>query len=342
MLKLDSLDKLNYANIGLMIVSTIVAFIVPFEMFLFAYAVLGPLHYLTEISWLHDRGYYTKGKYDYIFLIAIGLLLTLSQYYPKLNNYGHNMIFIAFLGALVFMLVKNNWLKLFGILLILLTSQVSKHLFIFLSVFLPTLIHVFVFTGLFILYGALKSRSVSGMISFVVFILCPISFFFLFTDVSFVDVTQYGKDAYKKFEGLNYYSLQIFFSEEFTSQADFANKTYYSSAGIILMRFIAFAYTYHYLNWFSKTSVIKWHEVPKKRLAFIAVLWAISVGLYAINYSMGFEWLFFLSFLHVLLEFPLNHVSFIGIFNESKTIFKSGSFSLQPDINVKPGSKGKK
>ena len=49
-------SQVNYLNIGLMIVSAIAAFILPFELFLFAYAVLGPLHYLTESSWLQDRG----------------------------------------------------------------------------------------------------------------------------------------------------------------------------------------------------------------------------------------------------------------------------------------------
>lgn len=52
-------DQINYLNVGLMIVSCLVAYVIPFELFLFSYAVLGPLHYLTEISWLHDRGYFT-------------------------------------------------------------------------------------------------------------------------------------------------------------------------------------------------------------------------------------------------------------------------------------------
>jgi len=340
-MQLTSLDKLNYANIGLMLVSCVLAFVVPFEVFLFAYAVLGPLHYLTEISWLHDRNYFSKGKYDYIILIVIGILLTLTQYSDKLNKYGHNMIYFSFVSAILFMAVKNNWLKFFGILLVLLTSQVANHFFIFLSVFLPTLIHVFVFTGLFILYGSLKSRSVSGMISFVIFLICPIILFTLFRDVSVVDITAYGKNAYQKFEGLNYYIFQVFYDQKFATQADFTNATYYSSVGIVLMRFIAFAYMYHYLNWFSKTSVIKWHEVSKFRLVFVIVLWVISVGLYAFDYGMGFEWLFFLSFLHVLLEFPLNHVSFVGIFTETKNIFKAGSFSLQTN-NGSKSTKGKK
>jgi hypothetical protein len=86
------------------------------------------------------------------------------------------------------------------------------------------------------------------------------------------------------------------------------------------MRFIAFAYTYHYLNWFSKTKIIGWHEVPKIRIIAILVLWAFSIALYIKDYQMGFEWLYFLSFLHVLLEFPLNFISITGVFKEVKEL----------------------
>src|SRR5438105_15288845 len=55
-------DQVNYLNLGLMIVSCVLAYIIPFELFLFSYAVLGPLHYLTEISWLHDRKYFVEAK----------------------------------------------------------------------------------------------------------------------------------------------------------------------------------------------------------------------------------------------------------------------------------------
>src|ERR1043165_9571235 len=58
-----------------MIFSCVAAFVLPFELFLFSYAVLGPLHYLTEISWLHKRQYFSSGKYDYIFLVVLAVVL---------------------------------------------------------------------------------------------------------------------------------------------------------------------------------------------------------------------------------------------------------------------------
>jgi hypothetical protein len=70
------------------------------------------------------------------------------------------------------------------------------------------------------------------------------------------------------------------------------------------------------LNWFSKTSVIKWHQVPKKVLIGTILVWIIAVTLYVVDYNKGLKVLFFLSFLHVFLEFPLNIVSFTGIGKE--------------------------
>ena len=45
-----SVYQVNLLNIWLMVASLCAALIVPFELFLFSYAVLGPLHYLTELS----------------------------------------------------------------------------------------------------------------------------------------------------------------------------------------------------------------------------------------------------------------------------------------------------
>ena len=67
-------DAINYINVGLMVASVVIAAYVPFELFIFAYAVMGPLHYLTEISWLHDRKYFTAGARDWIPLVITAVL----------------------------------------------------------------------------------------------------------------------------------------------------------------------------------------------------------------------------------------------------------------------------
>src|SRR6185503_2501164 len=94
-----------------------------------------------------------------------------------------------------------------------------------------------------------------------------------------------------------------------------------SDRGLMFMRFIAFAYVYHYLNWFSKTSIIRWHQVSRGRLVLIGTLWASAVGLYLYDYTLGFKALFCLSFLHLYLEFPLNHMSILGTFRELRSMW---------------------
>src|SRR6185437_466498 len=75
------------------------------------------------------------------------------------------------------------------------------------AVFLPTLVHVFLFTGAFILVGALKSRSASGMLSLLVFIGCGVSLFLFFPN-TITGPTAYGMKNYDA--GFFGYNQQIF------------------------------------------------------------------------------------------------------------------------------------
>jgi hypothetical protein len=79
------------------------------------------------------------------------------------------------------------------------------------------------------------------------------------------------------------------------------------------LRLIAFAYLYHYLNWFSKTSIIKWHEITQSRAVAILGLWLAGGLVYLYDYRLGLGLFYILSMLHVFLEFPLNHQTFVDI-----------------------------
>lgn len=323
-----TVHKLDFINIGLIIFSAIMAFVMPFELFLFAYGVLGPLHYLTEISWLHDKNYYSTDRRDVILLVIVSLLLTiinLKVYIPLVKDldfgqpedvqqFTNQIIFIAFASSIFFAFIKNKLLKIVGVVLVALMSAIAQHFVLFFTVFLPTLVHVFLFTWLFMLYGALKNRSKPGYISVLLMFIVPFILYYAFPNKHFIPITEYGRTSYQGFQQLNQIILMKLANP--TSQEDLVQMVYHSKIGIAVMRFIAFAYTYHYLNWFSKTKVIGWHEIPKSRAIFIVVLWIISLILYGIDYSLGFKWLFLLSFMHVMLEFPLNYISFVGIFKE--------------------------
>ncbi len=319
-----------------MAIACAVAFVVPFELFLFSYAILGPLHYLTEISWLHDQKYYLPDRRYASGLLLFTALLTLVffnfsyQLGLKLpTNLGAYVAYLAFFGTLVVVVGRTARQRLIlavSGLILLLAIRSGFYFPLLLTVFLPTLIHVYVFTGLFMLYGALKSRSRTGLLAVGVLALCPVLLMVLFPDADPSRVvTAYGQEAYiggKRQVGFVWTNVSVLatvFGVRPTAGGDpmaltsWLDQVFHSRAGVLLMRFIAFAYTYHYLNWFSKTRIIQWHNVPRARFAGVLALWAVSIGLYVWSYSLGLQWLYFLSYLHVLLEFPLNQTSAVGV-----------------------------
>jgi len=419
-------SKINFLNIGLMLITAVFAFFLPFETFLLAYAFLGPLHYLTEISWLHDRQYFTKGKYDFVPLLLIGVALSYAAFAKDFDfnidfykefvalNLFDKLLVLALFSSLLFAFVKNLVVKIIAILFIFIfisgwlapenATENSKSTTIFaLTSLVPTLIHVYVFTGLFMLFGALKSRSKTGLLSVAAFLIIPIYLVYgLPVTPKKNYISDYGKEAYyADGDGFFYTNVSIMDHFRLMNEPNLTNKQYldsiinkdsktnqtpiaerqritdslsdklnqafivpnpeseyymrpipaklaipieskdyywnyvfFSGFGIMLMRFIAFAYMYHYLNWFSKTEVIRWHKVPKIRFIAVLLLWLTACALYAYNYSLGLSFLFFLSFTHVLLEFPLNMVSIVGIGKETYQIATKG-FKKPPVDTIK-------
>jgi hypothetical protein len=199
--------------------------------------------------------------------------------------------------------------------------SVSRY-YVILAFFLVTIIHVLVFTAAFVLHGALKGRSASGLISLAVFLACTVSFF-LYLPAGQV-TGDFVRQSYRSFNALNAELIKLLGLGPGTSPVEI----YESPTGFMVMRVIAFAYTYHYLNWFSKTSIIRWHHVPKSRTLAMVLVWLGALALYVYDYDSGMAALYFLSILHVMLEFPLNHLTFVGIGKEIRSWRDRGA--LQP------------
>lgn len=326
-----TVDQVNYLNIGLMLISAAIAFLRPFELFLAVYAFLGPLHYLTEMSWLHDKQYFTRRKKDYLALVAMSTVITIASF--GLLSGKETLVpvitFIAFGCALVFLITEKPVPRFFAILGVLALSAFVTRSGAFGSIFgllLPTIIHVFLFTGLFILVGALKGRNLSGIASLVVFCGCAAAFFLVSPAGRLRPLSIYTQKAYVDFAELNYSLMTPFRRHDLDipgNVQEFARYInavlYHSPAAFAVMGFIAFAYTYHYLNWFSKTSIIQWHNIPRSRFIGVVALWLASIALYSYDYTLGLRWLFFMSLTHVLLEFPLNHLTLINLWKEMRS-----------------------
>ena len=140
---------IDYANMGLMVLALGVASIVPFELFLISYAVLGPLHYLTEISWLHDRRFFLSRRTDWLPLFACTGLITLanpavvgSDGQSWLNGFRvgglglaeilqgtyWDLTFLAFATALVFVLTSSRSSRLLGVAIATAAGPISRRL----------------------------------------------------------------------------------------------------------------------------------------------------------------------------------------------------------------------
>lgn len=236
--------------------------------------------------------------------------------------------FVAFASALALTTIQKMSYKLIALIIIgvsaILFSGFSIMLVLFANL-IPTIVHVYIFTGAFILYGALRHKSKTGIASLVVFAGCTLAIFLITPDAqSDRSLSYYVQSSYLFFAGLNIDLLNIFGMARTTPDTPgLADVIFTSNVGIIIMRLIAFSYTYHFLNWFSKTSIIKWHQVPKRSLVIIGLLWIASLVLYAVDYKLGLEYLYALSLLHVVLEYPLNHRTFIAIGQEVRGLFTS-------------------
>jgi hypothetical protein len=201
-----TVKQLDILNIGLMALSCMAAFLVPFELFLFSYAVLGPLHYLTEIGWLHKRNYFATGKYDFVWLTLLCvLLISFSFILTDMAAESSAMVlFLAFTSALGMVLFDKLIYKIatvaIGFLIGLFFQKINLFIILF-AVLLPTIIHVFVFTALFIIQGALKNKSLTGLLSVGFFVLCAVAFFVLDPTFDFYHVSIYAK------EKLSFYQL---------------------------------------------------------------------------------------------------------------------------------------
>lgn len=317
-------NTIHHLNTILILVSCLISYVIPFELFLFSYGILGPLHYLTEIGWLHKKQYFTKGKYDFIFLIITCLILVYWNYNPpeiKHHGWVADIILLSLLVSIGLVFIKD-WLYRFILIFISLifisVANNNSCYFTWIAIFLPTIIHVFVFTWLFMIYGVLKEKSWAGLISIITLIGCGVLIFTFQPAGLGYTVSSYVQNSYAMFSELNFRLINTFHLGNLTE----VSQVFTTNIGFVMMRFIAFAYTYHYLNWFSKTSVIKWHLVPKKTLIVTLLIWLISISLYIYDYNLGLKVLFLLSFLHVFLEFPLNIVSITGIGKEIFSLSK--------------------
>src|SRR5215469_15088588 len=83
-------SAVDIVNFFLIWITLGIALAWPFELFLFSYIILGPLHYLTEINWLDKQHYFLRSQDRRIFawsMVGLVFLLTASLVISQSSNW---------------------------------------------------------------------------------------------------------------------------------------------------------------------------------------------------------------------------------------------------------------
>jgi hypothetical protein len=284
-------DAIHFA---LMLASVGLAYFLPFELVLLSYVILGPAHYLTEISWLHDRSYFLPHRAVALALVAVAIAASFLE-----SPFWYGVaVWVALIVCAVLAAART---ALQGMLLLMAATAVTIFLanrssgFAVVGVLLPTLIHVSLFTLVFMSLGAARSRSLAqfGLVAvylgaIVLIVASPPSSATVIPSLAEFAQESFGNVPQALGQALGIPTLKL---------------------DARLTGLLSFVYTYHYLNWFIKAEVIRWADVPKSRLMVVAAFSVGATALYFYDYRLGFAVLLSLSLTHVLLEFPLNSLS---------------------------------
>jgi hypothetical protein len=163
------------------------------------------------------------------------------------------------------------------------------------GILLPTLIHVSLFTLVFMMLGAFRSgQRVQWVL--VALYLAAIALVLLAPPSAATLIPSFAAAGHNYFANVGPALGRLFGIPNLLLDTR-------------LTSLLAFIYTYHYLNWFIKAEVIRWNAMSRRRLALVIAASAASTALYFYDYAFGFTALLALSLAHIVLEFPLNSLA---------------------------------
>ena len=238
-------------------------YLVPVELLLLAYVVLGPAHYATEISWLHDRKYFLPRRGIALGLAAVAVIaasidnamwfgfvmwtaFVVCALLVAATALQATVLFIGAIALTAFMLANGASLAALGILL-------------------PTLIHVSLFT---LVFAVLEPSVVNGAVG-------------ADHDLSCGGDHADPRDAADRRDagaGIRQGGERVL-----CLVAPALGRLFGVPGPILdnrIVSLLAFVYTYHYLNWFIKAEVIRWADISRERLAIVIFASAASTALY--------------------------------------------------------------
>jgi hypothetical protein len=296
--------RIDWPDTAALLLSGVLAVAAPLQVFLLAYALLGPFHYLTEMAWLRRKQFYfSKGLISArsYMLLGVGLAVLAPLDYVLKRNFSFWIVGLLLLLSLT-VWVRNGYV-LAALAVAGVAAKYALRPWIFIvAILVPTLIHVYFFTWTFMLSGALRDKRM-GLVKWVnpvLLVLIPVALMGLRLHYPATG------GFWLRDEAASFGTLHAYLANDF-------HHTLTMNSGLLLdpvvagvIRVFAFVYLFHYLNWFAKTELLQWHKLSRRTWGAIGVLYAASIAIYLWNFRAGFIAATFLSLLHVLLEFPLN------------------------------------
>jgi hypothetical protein len=287
-----------------LLISGCLAAIAPLPVFLLAFVVLGPMHYLTEIVWLNKKSFYfSEGLISPRWYGVIAGLLAVAVALDRLLQRGIGVWVVWVLVVLALSaLIRNRWALAAIAIAALAVKLLTPGVALFFGAIVPSIVHVFVFTWFFMVSGALRARNTKFLqwINPVLLLAIPLLLLWL--------PMHYGTQSalWLRMEHISFEPLHRYAARHLGRHLVMNGDVLADPVIAALIRVFAFTYLFHYLNWFGKAELLEWHKIPARSWVLIGTLYAVSMGLYLWNFEVGFLVVNFLSLLHVLLEFPLD------------------------------------
>lgn len=329
--------KVEWINIGLMILCALGARLFPYELLVGSFLILGPAHYLTQISWMRDRNYFVASKqvgpwgwllpFGFLWLSALGVV---SSPIGSIFVFGLLCcLWVGYCWACLDPKSKTSTVVIKTISLLIISFIPTFIIIIFnlptkfpnwwifglpflLGVLLPTFLHVFAFSAAFMLSGYRKSKEPASMASFALLIGGVITLIFWpMNPQPLPEALRPTLDFFRPLIELLSQTGEIFGPFKFGS----ATEEYLMAFSSQIASVLAFIYTYHYLNWFSKVEILRWNKMDRPRFVGVVACYAGVLTLMAFSFGTGLVLAIYLANVHMLLEIPLDMRVILGLFS---------------------------
>ena len=292
------------SDFAALLFSAVAAALAPLPVFLLAFMLLGPIHYLTEIVWLQSKNFYFREgvlapRWYALIAIALAIATTIDHFH---GGFVGVWTICTLVVISISVLIQNRWMLASIAIAALVVKLFAPSAALLVAVVVPTILHVFVFTWFFMVSGAIRTRNTRFVqwVNPALLLIIPVLLLRLPMHYGLQNARWLNME-HLSFEHVHYYAARHLHRPWVLDGTLLADPVVAA-----ILRVFAFTYTFHYLNWFGKAELLEWHKIPGRTWTVIGIIYAVLMAISWWNFTAGFLLVNFFSLLHVLLEFPLD------------------------------------